>query len=280
MRTRQTHLDRLGLVVWLLGCSTVAPRLARADVIDACTSAAVAAQKLQRAGKLQDARTNFLACVRPECPGEVKAVCDGLLSTLDTSMPTVIFSARTEDGQDLVDVRVFVDGVTFLTALDGKAVAVDPGPHVVRFEREGSPPVDRRVVIREAEKDRPLTLTFGHRVMPPSPPATPPSGGETRPTPALVYVLGGIGLVSLSGFIYLDAHGQSEYDACKPQGCPQATVNALGVDRALAFGALGVGVVSLAAGAGIWLARPTRSIGAMSFTVAPSPGGGSLLVTF
>jgi hypothetical protein len=282
MPTRQTSLDRLGLLAWLAVCSAIAPRVARADVIDACASAAVSAQKLQRAGKFQDARTSFLACVRPECPAEVKAVCDGLLSALDTSMPTVIFGARTEDGQDLVDVHVFVDGVTLLTALDGKAVPIDPGPHTLRFEREGSPPVERRVVIREAEKDRLVTLTFVRRVVQPSPPAAPPqSGGETRPTPVLVYVLGGIGLASLAGFIYLDAHGQSEYDACKPPAvCSQSTVNALGVDRALAFGSLGLGVISLAAGAWIWIARPARTNAAISLTVAPSPGGGNLLVTF
>jgi hypothetical protein len=257
----------------------VLPRLGLADAIDACTAAASAGQLLARAGKLRDARARFLECIRPECPREVKAVCDGLLSAVETSTPTVIVGARTDDGQDLVAVRVLVDGVLLLQSLDGKAVSVDPGPHAARFEHEGSPPIDRTVVIREAEKNRLLTVTFATARA--TPPVAPRPPGDARPTPAIVYVLAGVGVASLGGFAYLAAHGQSEYDDCSAHGCTQSTVNTLGVERALAFGTLGAGVVSLAAATWVWLARPARAHQDVSLTSSPSAlGGTSLRLTF
>jgi hypothetical protein len=256
----------------------VASSAARADVIEACTSAAASGQRLARAGKLHDARASFVACIRPECPAEVKAVCDGLLSTLDKNMPTLIVGARTEDGQDLVDVRVKVDDVLVLESLDGKAISVDPGPHVLRFDHGASPSVVRTVVMRETEKDRLLSVTFARpRAEPPSRPE-PPSA--TRATPAIVYVLAGVGAVSLGGFAFLAAYGQSQFDRCNPGRCTQATVDSLGLERGLAFGALGVGVLSLGGAAGLWLLRTSGPTQGASVTVGLAPGGARLLVTF
>jgi hypothetical protein len=264
------------LSFFALGAAFIAlPRPARADAIEACTSAVAAGQRLARAGKLHDARESFLACVRPECPREVKAVCDGLLSTVDRSMPTLILGARSEEGQDLIDVGVLVDGAPVLRSLDGKPLSIDPGPHVLRFDHEGSPSISRTVVIRETEKDRLLSVTFARpRVEPPAP-AEP-----QRTTPITVYVLAGVGALFLGGFAVLAADGQGHFDRCHADGCSQATVNGLGVERGLAFGALGLGVVSLGTAAGLWLVRPATPARGASVTVGAAPGGAALHVTF
>jgi hypothetical protein len=253
------------------------PHAARADAIDTCTSAVVNGQHDEQAGKLRAARAAFLECVKPECPAEVRSVCDGLLSAVDRRMPTVILGARTGDGRDVVEARVLVDGVPLLESLDGRAIAFDPGPHMLRFERAGSPPVDLQVVLSETEKDRRLSVTFARAKVDE---ADRPAPREARPTPPLVYVLGGVGVAFLGGFVYLAAHGQTQYDACNPHGCSQSTVDGLSVDRGLAFGALGLGVVSLGSAAAVWLTRPSRSAPAMALTLTPAPGGAQLRLAF
>src|SRR5579859_1362442 len=157
---------------------------AHADTIDACVSAATAGQDLQRAGKLRDARAKFLSCDKRECPAEVRSVCDRLLNAVEASLPTVILGAHDASGADLVAVRVLLDGAPLVESLDGKALTLDPGPHALRFERPGSAPIEQKVVILEAEKNRAVVVTFPSA---PPPPEAPPS--TYRPVPILAYIL-------------------------------------------------------------------------------------------
>jgi hypothetical protein len=265
----------LGLLV--LG----APREARGDTVDACVSAASSGQKLQRAGQLRAARATFLTCDKSECPAEVRAVCDRLVNSVEASMPTVIFGARDAEGSDLIAVRVRIDGTAVAESLDGKAVPMDPGPHALRFEREGGAPIEQNVVIREAEKNRSLVVTFPSSKRLPAVAGPEPVEGdrEKRPIPALVYVFAGLGVASLGTFVALDVAGQSRYEACQPpHACTQSTVNSLGVERGVAIGTLGLGIVSLGVATWLFLARPTepRSGAALSLDFEGLRGGGVL----
>jgi hypothetical protein len=244
-RTLRELPSAVALVV--LGLGLLCGTRARADAIDACVSAATSGQQLQREGRLRDARARFLGCVKQECPAEVKAVCDGLLSAVETSLPTVIFGARDEAGNDLIAVRVAVDGTQAAESLDGKAIPLDPGPHALRFEQAGSAPIEQNVVVREAEKNRLVAVTF------PSLRPKPKVERETvhRDRLLLSYVFAGVGVSALAAFTSLAIYGQNQYDHCSAHPCPRSTVDALSLDRDLTFGALGVGVVSL--GVATWL---------------------------
>ncbi|HEY8040853.1 MAG TPA: hypothetical protein VIF15_13705 [Polyangiaceae bacterium] len=267
---------RLALAVGALGVLLVASESARADAIDACVSAATSGQLAQRRGQLRAARRAFLACAMPECPAEVKAVCEPLLANVESSLPTVILGARDDRGQDLADVRVSVDGAAFAETLDGKAAAMDPGPHVLRFERVGAPPVELQVVIREAEKNRAIGV-----VLPAGPGADRDGQPEARSPrvgpPAPFYALGGVALVSVGVFATLAIHGQRQFDGCNPHGCSQSTVDSLALERGLAFGALGVGVVSAGVAAWLFATRPasttTPGPAPVTLTVGPSSHG-------
>ncbi len=264
---------RLAAASIACSCAVAPLHVARADAIDACVSAATEGQKLERAGKLRDARTSFLACVKPTCPQEVKVVCDRFLAEVETGLPTVILGARDAAGQDLTAVRVTVDGTPFVSALDGKAVELDPGPHVLHFERADGAPVELRVVIREAEKNRALGVVFPSEAQPTPGSESPSREGPGRaPPPVLAYVLAGVGVASLGGFAYLGIHGQSQYDSCNPHACSQSTVDSLSVQRDLAFVTLGVGVVALGVATWLFLARPNVSHQAAS-TVSVQAGG-------
>jgi hypothetical protein len=250
----------------LLGAS-----VARADTIDACVSAVTMGQQLQREGKLRDARGSFLTCIRHECPPEVVGVCDRLLAAVEGSLPTVVLGARDSEGRDLVTVRVFVDGSLVMDALDGRAMPIDPGAHTLRFEEPSGMTVEQTVVIREAEKNRALTVTLKRPAV--AMPDAPRPERPAPPPPVAAYVLAGVGGIALASFTYLAIHGQSQYDECRSHNCPSSTVDALSVDRALALGALGIGVVSLGAAAWLVLSRPNQSTPNVSFIVGSAAGG-------
>jgi hypothetical protein len=268
---------RRALAAFLSPCLLTLPtvREARGDEIDTCVAAASTGQKQEKAGQLRAARATFLSCDTAACPAEVRGVCDRLLGAVEANMPTVIFGARDAAGNDLVDVRVRVDGSSVAESMDGKALPLDPGPHALRFEHAGSAPIDQNVVIREAEKNRALVVTFSRAT---DRAASAPSAVGRRPVPALVYVFGGLGVASLGAFIGLDVDGQSRYGSCQHGGCSQSVVNSLSAERDATLVMAGVSVVSLALAAGLFLARPVERVptNGLSFDVEASHGGGLL----
>lgn len=212
------------------------------------------AQSLQTARKLREARTSYLACSAPSCPELVREDCSRSLVELDAALPTVVFSVRAE-GHDVSDARVLLDGEAVSSALDGHAVALDPGSHVVRFERVGGGVSEVRLVAREGEKNRPVSASFVSAT-----PAEKPKMESGR-FPLLPVVLGGTGLLALGGSFYVRLNADSDADRlrsrCAPS-CDQSSRDALSDKLVVANVALGVGVGALALAAATWLFAPRR----------------------
>ncbi|WP_437518023.1 hypothetical protein [Sorangium sp. So ce1099] len=139
----------------------------------ACAAAYERAQGLRRDGKLIAAREALIACSQPTCPAAAVADCGPWLAEVEKSLPSVVIAARDAGGRERLDVRVLVDGRLLAAALDGKALPVDPGPHTFRYEPAGGPAVEERVLIREGEKNRAITVFLG----------APPAGGPSSPRP-------------------------------------------------------------------------------------------------
>ncbi|MDF2694070.1 MAG: hypothetical protein K0S65_2453 [Labilithrix sp.] len=162
---------------------------ASADV-QACLSASEKGQRARSAGKLREARDQFVICGAEGCPGIVRHDCAQWNSELAQTLPSVVFGARDNQGRDLFDVTVTVDGEPLVKKLDGKSVTVDPGKHTFRFETQGFPAVTQVALIKEGERARVFNITFdGGTTTPitatPSPSTTPPVvGGESGITPA------------------------------------------------------------------------------------------------
>lgn len=211
------------------------------------------AQSLRSAHKLREARASYIACSAASCPELVREDCSKSLVDLDAAMPTVVFSARA-GGHDVTDARVLVDGEAIASALDGRAVALDPGNHVVRFERTGGGATEVRLVAREGEKNRAISASFT--------PTTPPTEGrktEAGRFPVLPVLLGGTGLLALGGSLYVRLGADSDADrlrsTCAPT-CDQSSRDALGDKLVVANVALGVGIGVLALAAATWLFDP------------------------
>jgi hypothetical protein len=250
-----------------------------------CAAAHEEAQVLRLKGSLKGSREKLRSCSRDACPALVRNDCVTWLAEVERSMASIVVEAQ-KGGVDLVDVRVFFDGVLVAPRLNGKAIEVEPGEHLMRFETAGSKPLQRQVVIREGEKSRLVSVRFDDGSRRPASATPPPVAPPTyeRPVPAGVYVFGALGLVGLGGFVGFGLAGRrAETDLrdrrCKPN-CPSDDVDSARNKYTIANASLSVGAASLV-GATIWyLLRPTEQVAASasksarsSFFVVPLEGG-------
>jgi hypothetical protein len=250
----------LGAITVMTSLASAAP--ARADEKTACVTAYERSQVLRKEGKLRRAREELRTCSRGTCPALVRAE---------------------KDGADVAAVRVVEDNEVIATRLDGKAIELEPGEHVFRFETDGAPPVSLTMVVHEAEKNRVVPVHFAGPHKEPLASAASADGADTtsRPVPVGVYALGGVGLAGLAGFTVLGAIGKSNESSlkssCSPN-CAKSDIDSVRAKYLAADVSLAIGVASLATAAIWYLARPTEHAPSAltAFTVSPTPSGASL----
>ncbi|HEY2517204.1 MAG TPA: hypothetical protein VGI39_40305 [Polyangiaceae bacterium] len=237
-----------------------APAAQGADDRAACVASYERSQVLRREHKLRRAREELRACSRVACPALVRNDCINWLGQMESTFPSLIIRAE-KDGGDVANVKVVEDNEVVATRLDGSPLELEPGEHAFRFETEGAPPVNMTVVAREGEHGRPLTVTFT------SPKAAEPVAGSepqgaSRPIPAGVFVLGGLGLVGLGTFAALGASGQSDENglrgSCSPN-CNQGEIDRVRGKYIGADVALGVGAAALVSAAVWYFVRPSHT---------------------
>jgi hypothetical protein len=250
----------------------------------ACAAAHEESQVLRQKGSLKAARERLKTCARDACPAIVRSDCVTWLDQVERSMSSIVVAAQ-KGSAELVDVRVFLDGGLVASRLNGKAIEIEPGEHLLRFETAGSKPLQRQVVIREGEKSRLVSVRFDEGAAAPAP--VPPAPVYERPVPAGVFVFAGLGLVGMAGFAGFGLAGKSaESDLrdsnCAPR-CDRDDVNGARTKYVLANASLAVGGAALA-GALVWyLLRPTEEVtpssaaSASSLRVVPLDGGSAML---
>ncbi|HEY1697231.1 MAG TPA: hypothetical protein VGG39_33955 [Polyangiaceae bacterium] len=214
--------------VLLLGAAALTTAPARADTA-ACIAASESSLSLRQQGKLHAALERLAVCADASCPDEVKTECARRIDSIDAAMPTLILAAKDGTGNDLSDVTVTMDGAPLLATLDGRPARIDPGEHVFVFTRAGQPPVEKRLVLREGERDRREEVVLG-----PVPPPGPSGAESTSPavrTPSwwttqriLAVAGGGLGLVGIglgtSWGLYAVSAQNQEKSHCSGSGCP------------------------------------------------------------
>jgi hypothetical protein len=176
--TRWTGVPSIAVAALLATTST-----ATADVTkQQCMTENEAAQELQRAGRLLEAREHLATCLSDTCPGPVREDCVQRLADIDRAQPTIVFDAKDRLGHDVAEVAVTVDGRPFASRLDGRALPVDPGEHTFRFEMAGQPPTTQRLIVKEGQKDRRERIIVGSPPPEEQTPATvPASSPQTAP---------------------------------------------------------------------------------------------------
>ena len=277
---------------------TAAAAHARADERKACVDAFDRAQQLRDQKKLAAARAELLSCSRDVCPKVVAKECAEAVVEIDRDQPTLAIRARDGNGKDVSDVKVLVDGAPLVSSLDGSALPIDPGPHKLRFVRDGSPDVEEDVVIRVGEKNRPLDVTIGASkaapvVVAPPPPPAPTAERQGFHVPILAWVSLGVGAVGFGVMAGLAASASSDASAlrrtCAP-GCAQAQVDDVRARLAVAnvamiAGFVGVGGAVLTTVLANTALRPRAEARAaarptlVALDVAPIAGGAAASVT-
>ena len=248
-------------------------RAAPDDNVERCVGANTKAQSLRRDGKFGAARAELATCVDASCPALVRDDCIQRLDELDRAQPTIVFDARDNQGHDVSEVTVEVDGRPFAQRLDGIAVAVDPGEHTFTFEAKGRPPkITRKFVLREGEKGRREPILLG---------AAPPvhggvsmlgsSRGEAAPlgTQRVVALAAlGVGLVGIGTgvafAVQANAKSNDANEICPASLCPDDRALRMNRDARvagnLATVAFAVGAAGVAGAVVLWLtAKPSPS---------------------
>ena len=302
MGRRSSHLASLASLGALL--SSAAPHAAVADITKAdCIEADTRAQNERRGLQFRRAREDLEACSQEACPKLVRDDCTQRLNDLDTATPSVTFAAKDAAGEDLVAVKVAMDGAPIAHTLSGAALRVDPGPHAFTFETSGAATVTKRLVLREGERGRTETVTFADLHSDASPrekraegAATPDAGAKRwggQRTGAVV--LGGAGVAGVVVGAVLGAMSFSAWSSSKaacstgPGGCPDrakaladhdsAVTDALVSDVGfVAGGLLLAGAVALfvTAPSGDGARSPSSTAVSLGVTPALLPGGGAL----
>ncbi len=210
-QSRTPRVRTLGLLVALAAALPALASPAHGDEKADCLQAYDQAQRLRKHEHLRAARDQLLICARRTCPPAVRPDCTLWAEEVEQSMPTVVFAATRPDGQEIVDVRVRMDGEPMAERLDGHEISADPGMHTFRFETVGAPIVEQRLVIRVGEKHRKVSVVLSSPNAAPSlQPTSLPGAEPRRPIPTSVYILGGLGLVGLGAYTYFGLRFDSQ----------------------------------------------------------------------
>jgi len=260
----------------LAAAVVVLPIVARAERSDRCIAASELGQKQRDQGALIAARGSFRTCAADDCPALIRKDCGRWLENVEQGLPTVVLGARDENGADVLDAQISVDGVPFAEPESGRASALNPGRRVIRFERPPAAPVEQTVLLRMGDHNRPILATFA-----PPPPAEKPLPAKPAPPrlSPVVYVLGGVGVVGLGSFVYFGATGLDEKARLRSTCAPSCTDDQVAPVRSRYIAAdvsLGVSIVALAV-AGYLVFHPSSAPN-VTLSVAPSRDGAAFSV--
>lgn len=253
-----------------LALASASPHAARAsDSLDVCLSAYEDGQRLRHAGDLVGAAEQLLVCGGPACPVRMQGDCQRWLDAVERATPAIVFRVRDGSGALLTNVIVTIDGAE-ARRLDGRALPMNPGEHVIVFERAGFRPLSTPVFVMEGEKLEPREVTLQPLVTLDGSVATegavPEPLDADRPAPppearSLGWPLafGGVALAGAVGFAYFGMRaksGETNLEECTPN-CTQARVDSVKQDYLWSNVSLAVGLSGLlGAGLFLWLDQP------------------------
>jgi hypothetical protein len=260
------------------------------DVTGQCIASSEQGLDLRKQEKLLEARTVLATCATTKCPDEIRAVCEQRIAEINGILPALAFDVKDATGNDALNVKVSIDGVAAAAPLGGRAMAIDPGPHVFTFEVPGQAPVEKKLIVSEGERDRREKIVIGA----PAPPAATAVGAASEPSSggtqkALGFVAGGVGVVGVVLGAVFGAVASSTWSSAKSDcgaGCPsdapaqQEKSSAQSAATVSTVGFIGGGLL-VAAGLALYLTAPSETKGATTtggLRIAPAVGPGEAAV--
>lgn len=267
-------MTRCSTLLALLFAATAASADGKAPTKAECFDAHERAQLAQKERKLLAARQDYALCSHAACPKLVKTECEAELPKVVAALSSVVVRV-TEAGRAASAAKVTVDGKRVEA---GVSVAeLEPGEHVFRAELPDGRSAEKRVALREGERDSSVVLDIGAApAAPDAPPAAPaPAPEPESQTSPAVWVLGGVALVGLGGFVAFGLSGksqESDLDSCKPD-CQRDDVDAMRRSYLFADISLGVALVATGVGAYLYVSGKEKKERGVFLRTAPAHGG-------
>lgn len=302
MSLKQVGLARvLACSVVVVASALAAPAGAAGASKRQCAQYFEDAQEERRRGKLVRARELLLACSQNSCGEVMTQACTALLDEVASQIPSVVCSLADARGA-ISRADVTVDGELLTSRLDGRALSVDPGLHLIRMTTPDGRHAERRLLVVQGRSNQEVSFRLapeasdtGVAAPEGKPPATlPPPAAETSRTAAdsrstgsrvLPYFFGALGATGIGGFAFLAyAGGRQErrLQECWPR-CDGARVQRVRNVYWAANVSLGVGIAAAATGLVLVLRQPPARHGprrsaasqpvAYSFELRPSLDG-------
>jgi hypothetical protein len=231
---------------------------ARASELDACLEAHVRGQVQRREGRLLAAHESFAKCARDQCPDAVRSDCASALSELARAIPTVRITVRGPEGEDVDDYALAVDGKVI--DAPGDLLELDPGEHELVFSTPDGRVVRRTIVLRPSETGYPVVVEL------PAPRTDDHRDAASSDVPIAAWVLGGVAVVGLAGFVGFGLAGRST-EECEGS-CSEEEIDRLRTQYLLADISLGIALASGGVATYLYVSRPES---------AASPEEGALI---
>lgn len=260
-----------------VACGAVALFYSGAAHSQTCSAAFQAAKDKEDTGRLLEAREQYASCAKKECGAFLLNECLTRHARLDSDIPSVVPIATGASGEARTDVRVTVDGESFLSRIDGRSLRIDPGMHEFVFTGADGASTTEKVMILQGDRNRRIAATVSGKhaekakpaevptpvadpqVEPireaqaepaPAPQETPQDAKPSKGIPAASWVLGGVGVLGVGGFVMLSTWGRKDNDrlaqSCGTTGsCQQSSVDHVKKNYVLADISLGAGIAAL-----------------------------------
>jgi hypothetical protein len=230
-----------------IGAALVAASAAaRASELDACLEAHVRGQVQRREGRLLAAHESFAKCARDQCPEAVRSDCASGLSELARAIPTVRITVRGSEGEEVDDFALVVDEKSI--EAPGDLLELDPGEHELVFSTPDGRVVRRTIVLRPGETGYPVVVELPERQ------TDAARQGASGGVPVAAWVLGGVAVIGLAGFVGFGLAGQST-EECEGS-CSEEEIDRLRTQYLLADISLGIALASGGAAAYVYFSRP------------------------
>ncbi len=262
----------------------------------ACVTASESGQAVRDEGKYRKAEELFRVCAEARCPAVVRSDCTRWLDELHRSQPTIVVVARDTNGNDLRDVRVVADGEVKGERLDSKPIALDPGEHLLQFER-GKVKQERRILVAPGERNRVIETRWQAPAPPPptsttAPPTTTSPPEEVKPdspppSRSLVapITFTAIGVAGVGAFAILALTARADLDTLESDPCAKTkTCSPSGgssIKPRLFVGDIAgaVGIVSLGIATWLWIRPlPSTAPATTGISVSARKDGASLVL--
>jgi hypothetical protein len=189
-----------------------------------CAAAAEVGQRLTKAHKLVAAREQLLVCSSKDCPDVISQDCTQWLGEVERSVASVILRPVDDGGHRLDGVHVSENGVVVAEHTGESAVEIDPGTHVLRFERGDLEPAEQHVQLEEGRRNQEIVVTMHARAVvppPPPPPPPPPSGGGGLLAGAVATTA--LAVIGTGLFVGFGESGIADQDALRKSCAPFCT---------------------------------------------------------